>query len=194
MSGLFDAVRHITAIEAAERAGIPLVRRGGSLWACCPLHGEKTPSMKFYEGDRGWVCFACHKGGDAVKLYEELYHLEPVDAAKALAAAFGIAVDETAPAGPLPKPKPGNRHKERAAEILYNRLWGEACDRKWKAQAALDRLHADGKADWENPVFVAALRVRSLAEDQLDALTGYDMNDKLALLAEGGAPGDEGRG
>ena len=82
MSVLFDAVRHITAIDAAERAGIPMVRRGSSYWACCPLHGEKTPSLKFYEGDRGWTCFGCHKGGDAIKLYEELYRVEPVEAAR----------------------------------------------------------------------------------------------------------------
>jgi DNA primase len=194
VSALFDSVKHISAVDAAERAGIPLVRRGGGYWACCPFHGEKTPSLKFYEGDRGWNCFGCHRGGDAIRLYKDLYRVEAAEAARMLAAAFGIAVDESAPAWPLPKPKPGNRQKERAAEILYNRLWGEACDQKWKAQAALDRLHAEGKADRENQVFVAALRVRSRAEDQLSMLAGYDLNDKLALLAEGGAPGDEGRG
>ena len=190
MSALFDAVRHISAADAAERAGIPLVRRGGSMWACCPLHGEKTPSMKFYEGDRGWVCFACHKGGDAVKLYEELYHVEPVEAARMLAAAFGITVDESAP-GPPTKPNPGKRHAERAAEILFSQRWDAACDEKWRAHAALEKLHTEGAADWDNPIFIAALRVRALAEERLDALVGYDLNDKLALLAEGGAPGDE---
>lgn len=189
MSALFDAVRGISAIDAAERAGIPLVRKGGNMWCCCPLHGEKTPSLKFYEGDRGWTCFGCHKGGDAVKLYEELYRVEPVEAARMLAAAFGIPVDEAPRAGPPAKPNPGKRHVERAAEILYNRLWGAACDEKWKAQAALDRLHAEGTADWDNPVFVAALKVRSLAEERLAALEGYTLKDKLELLDEGGAPG-----
>ncbi len=190
MSALFDSVRHITAIEAAERAGIPMVRRGSSYWACCPIHSEKTPSMKFYEGDRGWTCFGCHKGGDAVKLYEELYRVEPVEAARMLAAAFGIAVDESRPAGPLPKPKPGERQKDRAAEVLYNQLWDKQCDRKWKAQAILGRLHAEGKADWDNPAFVKALMVRSLADERLDELSSWDINDKRALLAEGGAPSD----
>lgn len=119
MSALFDSVRHITDIDAAERAGIPLVRRGGSMWACCPLHGEKTP-----------------------------------------------------PAGPLPEPKGGKRHAERAAEILYYQLWDEAYDLKWKAQVALDRLHADGNADWDNPVFVTALKVHSRAEERLAFFEG----------------------
>ena len=163
-----------------------MVRRGSSYWACCPLHGEKTPSLKFYEGDRGWTCFGCHKGGDAIKLYEELYRVEPVEAARMLAAAFGIAVDESKPAGPLPKPKPGKRQKEIAAEELYNMLWDDWCNRKWKAQAILKRLHEEGTADWDNPAFVAALKVRSIADETLDAMACWDIKDKLALLAERG--------
>jgi DNA primase len=190
MSALFDAVRHITAIDAAERAGIPLVRRGGSYWACCPLHGEKTPSMKFYEGDRGWACFGCHRGGDAIKLYEELYRVEPVEAARMLAAAFGVTVDETQPAGLPPEPKAGKRHAERAAEALYAQLWDAAVAEKWSAQAVLDGLHIEGMADWENPVFVAALKVRSLAEERLAALDSYGLDEKLEQLDEGGAPGE----
>jgi DNA primase len=192
LSALFDSVRHISAIDAAERAGIHLVRRGGSYWACCPLHGEKTPSLKFYEGDRGWHCFGCHKGGDAVKLFEELYRVEPVEAARMLAAAFGISVDEAPRAGPPPKPEPSKHHKDRAAEINFNRIWDAACERKWKAQAALDRMHAEGTADWDNPLFVAALKVRSSADERLDALASYDNDDKKALLAEGGVPSDGG--
>ena len=191
MSVLFDSVRHISAVDAAERAGIPLVRRGGSMWCCCPLHGEKMPSMKFYDGDRGWACFGCGKGGDAVTLYVELYRVEPVEAARMLAAAFGIAVDESSPAVPLPEPKASKRHAERAAEILYRQLWDTACEEKWKAQAALDRLHAKGTADWDNPFFVAALMVRSLAEERLAALDGYGLKEKLELLDEGGAPGGQ---
>ena len=190
MSALFDSVRHITAIEAAERAGIPMVRRGGSMWTCCPIHSENTPSLKFYEGDKGWHCFGCGKGGDAVTLYAELYRVEPVEAARMLAAAFGIAVDESRPVGPLPKPKPGKHQKEIAAEALFAKVWSDWCDRKWKAQAILKKLHAEGTADWDNPAFVTALKVRSQADEKLDAMAVWDIKDKLELLAEGGVPGD----
>ena len=146
--------------------------------------------MKFYGDNGGFYCFGCHKGGDAVKLYEELYHVEPVEAARMLATAFGIAVDESRPTGPLPKPKPGKRQKDVAAEVLYGKLWSDWCDRKWKAQAILNRLHADGTADWDSPAFVAALKVRSQADERLDALACWNIKDKLRLLTEGGAPGD----
>lgn len=186
---LFDTVRHISARDAAERASLTLQRRGSKWWTCCPLHGEKTASMAFYEGDRGWTCFGCHKGGDAVTLYAELYHVEALEAARMLASAFGIMVDESRSATPPPKPKPGKWQKERAAEILFNQHWGEECDRMHKAQAALYRLHSEGKADLDNPIFAVALRVRSLAEERLDAMSCWGISDKLALLAEGGAPG-----
>ena len=186
MSALFDAVRGVSAVDAAERAGVHLVRRGGSMWCACPMHGERTASLKFYGDTGGFYCFGCHKGGDAVKLYEELYRVEPVEAARMLAAAFGSAVDESRPAGPPPKPKPGKHLREGAAEDLYNMLWDDWCNRKWKAQAILKRLHEEGTADWDNPAFVAALKVRSIADETLDAMACWDIKDKLALLVERG--------
>lgn len=37
---------------------------------CCPLHGEKTPSMHLYE--RSFYCFACGAAGDCIK-FVQLY-------------------------------------------------------------------------------------------------------------------------
>lgn len=34
----------------------------------CPLHDEKTGSMKLYHGDRGFYCFGCQNGGDVINL------------------------------------------------------------------------------------------------------------------------------
>lgn len=198
MSALFDSVAHISAVDAAERAGIHLVRKGGSYWCCCPLHGEKTPSMKFYGDTGGWYCFGCHKGGDAVSLYAELYHLEPVDAAKALAGAFGVPVEDIAPAGPPAKPKPTAHDLEYVAERHYAARWSALCDELHEADAVLVRLHALGQADWDNPIFVSALRLRSGADERLDAIKGYDVFDKIQMYREevmahdrqsGGGPG-----
>ena len=32
-------------------------------WIRCPIHNEKTPSLKIYN-NRSWYCFGCHSGGD----------------------------------------------------------------------------------------------------------------------------------
>lgn len=35
---------------------------------CCPLHGERTPSLQIYEDTESWHCFgACSEGGDAIE-------------------------------------------------------------------------------------------------------------------------------
>lgn len=37
--------------------------------ACCPLHDEDTPSMRFYEETNTFYCFGCRKGGDIINLH-----------------------------------------------------------------------------------------------------------------------------
>ena len=34
----------------------------------CPLHGEKTGSLKVYEHTNSWYCFGCAKGGSVIDL------------------------------------------------------------------------------------------------------------------------------
>lgn len=47
---------------------------------CCPLHGEKTASLKIYDNGRGWCCFGCHKGGDIISFVREYFRLSFADA------------------------------------------------------------------------------------------------------------------
>lgn len=41
------------------------VRHG---FASCPLHVDKTPSLKIYPNENRWHCFSCGSGGDTVDL------------------------------------------------------------------------------------------------------------------------------
>lgn len=180
---LFDALRHISARDAAERAGLILHQRGGKWWTCCPLHGEKTASMAFYEGDRGWTCFGCHRGGDAVRLYAELFHLQPLEAAKALAAAFGISTDERA--GPIPKPTPTVFNLRRALErFRAERLAALREARRLADGVCRCRATINGPEAWNDQNFVGALSARAAADIETDRLEGATL-DELALRMEG---------
>lgn len=64
--------RRISCREFAERVGIEITRSG---FCCCPFHGEKTPSLKVYPGERGWYCFGCHQGGDVIDLAKKWLNL-----------------------------------------------------------------------------------------------------------------------
>lgn len=179
---IFNEVRHVSAREAAERAGLPIVLRGGKAWTCCPLHGERTPSMRLYEEpERGFYCFGCHKGGDAIKLYAELYRLEPLDAAKALAAAFGIAID-----GPLSKQQPTVYNLQRALErFRADRLAALREARTLADGVCRCRVAADGpEASWDDPAFVQALAARAAADVEIEQWESATL-ENLAEWMEG---------
>jgi len=178
---VFDAVRDISARDAAERAGLDVRLRGGKAWTLCPLHGEKTPSLRLYdEPERGWYCFGCCKGGDAVRLYAELYRLEPLDAARALADAFGFAYQEGAP--PVAQPTVWNLR--RGLEAFRTQRISEVREvyslASWVARgrAALNRGDA-----WKEPNFIQAVEAMGAAIIEIEQLGGATLED----LAEGWA-------
>jgi CHC2 zinc finger/RepB DNA-primase from phage plasmid len=43
----------------------------------CPFHDDGTPSLHCYDGDRGWCCFGCGKGGTIIDFGAALYGIEP---------------------------------------------------------------------------------------------------------------------
>ena len=53
-----------------EFNGIKVNRQG---FAVCPLHSDTDASLKVYDGDRGWTCYGCHKGGDVINLAKAYY-------------------------------------------------------------------------------------------------------------------------
>lgn len=53
-------------ISIIEKEGIGLRQRGRYLWACCPLHSEKTPSFCVNPEKQSFKCYGCGKYGDAI--------------------------------------------------------------------------------------------------------------------------------
>lgn len=47
---------------------------------CCCFHVEDTPSMKLYDGDRGFYCFGCHEHGDIIGFVMKYFGLPFKDA------------------------------------------------------------------------------------------------------------------
>jgi CHC2 zinc finger len=43
----------------------------------CPFHEDRTPSLHVYEGDGGWYCFGCGRGGSVIDFAAELFGIEP---------------------------------------------------------------------------------------------------------------------
>ena len=61
----------------------------GDFWACCPFHGEKTPSFHV-NGEKGFFhCFGCGVGGDVIKFVELHDKVTFPEAVRQLAAELG---------------------------------------------------------------------------------------------------------
>lgn len=57
-------VRDANDIVAVIGERVPVKQRGRDFWCCCPIHNEKTPSLKIDPALQLWHCFGCGAGGD----------------------------------------------------------------------------------------------------------------------------------
>ncbi|MBQ7277851.1 MAG: DNA primase [Clostridia bacterium] len=64
---------------------VALKPKGRKLWACCPLHGEKTPSFSVSPDKQLFYCFGCHAGGTVIQFIMDMEHLSFIEAVKLLA-------------------------------------------------------------------------------------------------------------
>ncbi len=75
---------------------IPLKKKGSNYMACCPFHGEKTPSFSVSASKQFFHCFGCGISGDAISFLREYDHLEFADAVEELADRARITVPKVA--------------------------------------------------------------------------------------------------
>lgn len=71
---------------------VPLQKKGGRYFGCCPFHNEKTPSFCV---NNGWYhCFGCGASGDVLKFVMEMESVSFYDAVKILADKVGLQLPE----------------------------------------------------------------------------------------------------
>ena len=83
----------------------------GDYWACCPFHGEKTPSFHADNRKGRYHCFGCGVSGDHFTFLVEQEGLSFPDAVAQLAAEAGI---------PLPERDPDSERREAARASLHD--------------------------------------------------------------------------
>ena len=64
--------------------------------ACCPFHGEKTPSFMVSPELQIFKCFGCGKGGDIFTFVQEYEKVDFREALEELAKQAGITLVHTA--------------------------------------------------------------------------------------------------
>ena len=157
-----EELRARTPIAAVIGRRTRLVRSGRNWKACCPFHGEKTPS--FYVYDDHYHCFGCGAHGDVITFVMQSEGRGFPEAVAELAAAAGMEV---------PRASPQQRENEQRARDLAEVL--ELVQADW-----VRRLHApEGRSG------LAYLRGRGLSDETIAGFgLGWSGDGRGALLEE----------
>ena len=73
---------------------VTLKKKGTRHQACCPLHGEKTPSFMVNPARSDWHCYGCGKGGNVVTFLMEHESMSYPEALRWLAKKYHIEIEE----------------------------------------------------------------------------------------------------
>ena len=94
MDAFVAQVRERSDILGVVASYVPLKRKGGRYWGCCPFHSEKTPSFSVVPDEGFFYCFGCHAGGNVFKFISMIENVSYFDAIRMQAEKLGIEMPE----------------------------------------------------------------------------------------------------
>ena len=180
---IFDDCKSVSCVDAAVMIGIPLKKNTGMVaWALCPIHGERGHPSLFLSADRGWYCYGCHRGGDAIRLYQDVLGMDPIDAARRCANDFGIPADDDYE----PTLHVNARHLVSALHKRRDKLAAELANKLCDADDDIQRMiHTDGmEACADSPEFYKLIDRKSDLQLQLDRLVEADDVELLEIIKQ----------
>jgi len=114
----------VDIVDVIDRR-VPLKKAGQNYQACCPFHGEKTPSFTVSPTKQFYHCFGCGAHGSAIGFLMEYGGLSFVDAVKSLADEVGLKVPEDASFQPKQRSGPDlTEYMAKAAAFYKEQLKG----------------------------------------------------------------------
>ena len=100
-------MNRVDIVDVVERY-VPLKKAGANYVACCPFHGEKTPSFTVSQTKQFYHCFGCGAHGTAIGFMIEYAGVGFIDAVKDLAQSAGMQMPEFKPERPRGKTEEGD--------------------------------------------------------------------------------------
>ena len=88
-----ELLGRVDIVDVVERY-LPLKKAGANYMACCPFHGEKTPSFSVSPSKQFYHCFGCGAHGSAIGFVMEYAGLGFVEAVQELATQAGLHVPQ----------------------------------------------------------------------------------------------------
>lgn len=125
---------------------ISLQKKGRYYWACCPFHGEKTPSFCVDKERQFFYCYGCHTGGDVFTFVQKMENSTFPEAVKTLAGRANIPVPESHRTAADVQREERRREMYRVNDLACR--YFSACLHKTRPGAvALDYFHNRGITD-----------------------------------------------
>ena len=169
---LFTQIKMVVSVkEAAEYYGLE-VNRGSMI--CCPFHADRTPSMKLNEDY--FYCFGCGACGDVIDLAARLFGLSGYDAAKKLAADFGIVEQKPSVLRKLKRSKSQAELESRSFRVLGDYL---QILQDWKTHCA-----PQSPEDAIDPRYAEACHMLERIENMLDILAFGTPQERGEVVAD----------
>ncbi|MGA1933476.1 DNA primase [Arcobacter sp. YIC-464] len=83
---------HLDVVDVVSQF-LELKKSGANFKACCPFHGEETPSFVVSPAKQIYHCFGCGVGGDSIKFVMEYEKLSYPEALEKLASMYNVHLD-----------------------------------------------------------------------------------------------------
>ncbi len=157
----------INAADIVEVIGdfLTLKKRGVNYWACCPFHGEKTPSFSVSPAKGIYKCFGCGKAGNVVSFVMDHESMTYAEALKYLARKYNIEVREREL---TPEEQAVNNNRE-SMMVLSSYAQDYFSEQLW--------THPDGKA-----IGLSYFRERGFTDKTIRKFQlGYSLDNRTAF-------------
>lgn len=179
---LFDTVKAaVHPRMAAERYGLPIQQ--GSM-VCCPFHDDRTPSIKLNEDY--FYCFGCGAHGDVIEFTSKLFGISALDAAKKLAADFGITEQKPSILAKLQRGKSQAEAERRCFRVLgdYLRIlrdWKENCAPQ-SPEDSIDPRYAEACHMLERIGNMLDILAFGTPQERAEVVADLQKDNRLALM------------
>ena len=188
LNAIADTIRStVSALQAGEALGLEPDRHGR---CACPVHHGVDRNCKLFDGNKGFVCYVCHKGGDVIRLVQEVNGCTFWDAVKWLNETFSLDLnlDERLDEKALEKARRERERRERERrerhedDMTIFETYVDAAKLTGELEEDVRRYEPEPWDEHWSKKFCEALellpRMRELCEELLDLMARREKEDK----------------
>jgi len=184
MTDMFEEAKaQLSIIDVFNYYGIKINSHNKAI---CPLHNEKTPSLKLYPTTNSFYCFGCGKGGSTIDFVVAYYSLEPLEAVRKLDNDFCLRLTD-GEASEEQTLQIAEREKDKEITSAFNKwehsYYNYVCENIHLLEA-LEVVSNPGTTGEFTDDFMSAINRKQLLEYHWSILFSGNLQDKISLYMD----------